>query len=129
MSVGWNGGVMMMARVDEFTSYHRRLWAREPVRVWGTHSVDPATNYPQKFQEYKPPFFYQNLNLFIKKTLTKDRTRDNKTFNHHPVGVRLEEISVRLKGDGPPLAARCEMKASPQHTNAQGISSDGLGPS
>jgi hypothetical protein len=63
MSVGWNGGVMMMARVDEFTSYHRRLWAREPVRVWGTHSVDPATNYPQKFQEYKPPFFYQNLNL------------------------------------------------------------------
>jgi hypothetical protein len=115
---------MMMARVDEFTSYHRRLWAREPVRVWGTHSVDPATNYPQKFQEYKPPFFYQNLNLRYKK-----KTRNNKTFNHHPVGVRLEEISVRLKGDGPPLAARCEMKASPQHTNAQGISSDGLGPS
>jgi hypothetical protein len=61
-------------------------------------------------------------------TLTKT-SRNNKTFNHHPVGVRLEEISVRLKGDGPPLAARCEMKASPQHTNAQGISSDGLGPS
>jgi hypothetical protein len=59
-SLGWNGGVMMMARVDEFTSYHRRLWAREPVRVCVTHSVDLATNYPQKFQEYKPPFFYQN---------------------------------------------------------------------
>jgi hypothetical protein len=78
MSVGWNGGVMMMARVDEFTSYHRRLWAREPVRVWGTHSVDPATNYPQKFQEYKPPFFYQNLNL-IQKQNNKNQTTNQGT--------------------------------------------------